>query len=311
MHDLRRLRAFHEVAERRSFSAAALELGYAQSVVSHHVAALEAEFGVTLVDRSTRPVSLTDAGRRLARHATEVLGHVAAAEDELRAVAGLATGRLRLGAFGSACTSFLPTALGRFEDEHPGVDVRLEGMESEPALHRLRAGDLDVAVVWEVYAPSPAARSADAGFERRHLADDPYRIVLPLGHRLAKRRRVELADLAGERFNGPVPSDAGARSYLEFLRRACAEAGFEPDIAYDMPDVSVARAFVAAGLSVAVLPELTIGHPRPDVVVRELPHEDPYRSVFAVWRAGRRIPAVAPMLRCLADAAADRLGPAR
>ena len=58
MHDLRRLRAFHEVAERRSFSAAALELGYAQSVVSHHVAALEREFGVTLIDRSTRPVSI-------------------------------------------------------------------------------------------------------------------------------------------------------------------------------------------------------------------------------------------------------------
>src|SRR5918998_3044964 len=122
MYDLRRLRAFHEVAERRSFSAAALELGYAQSVVSHHIAALEREFGVTLVDRSTRPVSLTDAGARLAGHAVEVLGHVAAAEDELRAVAGLQTGRLRVGAFGSACTSFVPAALGRFEDEHPGVE---------------------------------------------------------------------------------------------------------------------------------------------------------------------------------------------
>src|SRR3712207_3748624 len=99
MYDLRRLRAFHEVAERRSFSAAALELGYAQSVVSHHVAALEREFGMTLVDRSTRPVSLTDAGERLAVHAVEVLGRVAAAEDELRAIAGLETGLLRIGAF--------------------------------------------------------------------------------------------------------------------------------------------------------------------------------------------------------------------
>src|ERR671925_597092 len=108
MHDLRRLRAFHAVAERRSFSAAALELGYAQSVVSHHVAALEREFGVTLVDRSTRPVSLTDAGERLALHAVDVLGQVAAAEEELRAVAGVESGLLRLGAFSSACTSFVP-----------------------------------------------------------------------------------------------------------------------------------------------------------------------------------------------------------
>lgn len=78
-----------------------------------------------------------------------------------------------------------------------------------------------------------------------------------------------------------------------------------------MPEVSIGRAFVAAGLCVGILPELTIGHPRPDVVVRELPRLDPFRSVYAVWRTGRRIPAVAPMLRCLADAAADRLGPAR
>src|SRR6266545_3728473 len=113
MYDLRRLRAFHEVAEQRSFSAAALELGYAQSVVSHHVAALESEFGLTLVDRASRPVKLTPAGERLRHHAAEVLGRVAEAEDELRALAGLETGTLRLGAFLTACTSFVPPALAR------------------------------------------------------------------------------------------------------------------------------------------------------------------------------------------------------
>jgi len=307
MHDLRRLRAFRAVAERRSFSAAALDLGYAQSVVSHHVGALEREFDVTLVDRSSRPVALTDAGERLLAHAVEVLGHLAAAEEELRAIAGVQTGLLRVGAFSSACTSFVPAALGRFEAQHPGVDVRLEALETEPALQRLRAGELDLAVVWHVYAE----RAGDAGLERLHLADDPYRIVLPPGHRLAKRRTVALGDFAGERFSGPRAGDAGSDAYRRFLVAACAAEGFEPDIAYELTDVAVARAFVAAGLAVAVLPELTIGQPRPDVVVRPLPRQDPYRSIYAVRRAGRRIPAVAPMLRCLADAADDRLGPAR
>src|SRR5206468_2085028 len=105
MHDLRRLRAFHGVAEHRSFSAAALELGYAQSVVSHHVAALEAEFGLTLIDRSSRPVRLTPAGEELHRHAVEVLGRVAETEDSLRSLAGLARGSLRISAFSAACTS--------------------------------------------------------------------------------------------------------------------------------------------------------------------------------------------------------------
>jgi DNA-binding transcriptional LysR family regulator len=304
MHDLRRLRAFHAVAEHRSFSAAALELGYAQSVVSHHVGALEREFGVTLVDRSSRPVALTDAGERLLVHAVEVLGHVAAAEEELRALAGVETGLLRVGAFGSACTSFVPAALGSFEARHPGVDVRLEALETEPALQRLRAGELDVAVVWHVYAD----RSADEGLERRHLADDPYRIVLPADHRLARRRDVTLGDLAGERFSAPRAGEPGRDAYLRFLGAACAAEGFEPDIAYEVTEVAVSRAFVAAGLAVAVLPELTIGRPRPDVHVRPLPHQDPFRSIYCVWRAGRRIPAVAPMLRCLQAAAADRLG---
>src|ERR1051325_2794389 len=123
MYDLRRLRAFHAVAEHQSFSVAALELGYAQSVVSHHVAALEAEFGLTLVDRSSRPVRLTPAGDRLRDHAVRVLGRVTEAEDELRALAGLESGALRVGAFQTACTTFVPPSLARFEQQHPGVEL--------------------------------------------------------------------------------------------------------------------------------------------------------------------------------------------
>ena len=134
MHDLRRLRAFYAVAETGSFSAAGLKLGYAQSVVSHHVAALEREFGLTLFNRATRPVSVTDAGARLLRHATEVLGHVTAAEDELRAVAGLERGTLHVGAFLSACNSFVPAALARFQPAHPEVEARVQVLEEQEAL---------------------------------------------------------------------------------------------------------------------------------------------------------------------------------
>src|SRR6266508_4557108 len=148
MHDLRRLRAFHEVAERGSFSAAALELGYAQSVVSHHVAALEAEHGITLIDRTSRPVRLTPAGERLRTHAIEVLGCVTTAEDTLRALAGLQAGALRLGAFSTACTTFVPTAMAEFERAHPGVELSLEQIEPADALRRVRAGDIDLAVAF-------------------------------------------------------------------------------------------------------------------------------------------------------------------
>lgn len=296
MHDLRRLRAFHAVAERRSFSEAALALGYAQSVVSHHVAALEAEFGLTLVDRGKRPVGLTGAGERLLEHATTLLGQVAAAEEEMRALAGLETGTVRVGAFLTACTSFVPAALARFRTEHPGIDVELEQVEPPGSLGRLRAGELDVVVSFE---------GDREGLASTLLGHDPFRIIVPPGHRLARRRVLELADLAGERFTGPR-REAGV--YREMLDRLCAEAGFTPDVAYVVDDVTVARAFVAAGGCVALIPELGIQQPRPDVVVKPVRGLDPVRPLHASWLGGRRNPAIAPMVEALVGAAGARLG---
>jgi DNA-binding transcriptional LysR family regulator len=308
MHDLRRLRAFHAVAEHGSFSAAGLELGYAQSVVSHHVAALEREFGVTLVNRGTRPVSITDAGSRLLGHAVAVLGHITAAEDELRAVAGLQTGTLRLGAFVSACNSFVPTALARFESAHPDVVVQVDQLEESEALQRVRSGNLDLAVVWRAWEPSENRdKRRDESFDELHLADDPYRVALPPSHPLSRRRELHLAELANERFNGP-PAEGAGRPYRTMLERLCADAGFEPEIAYVVNDISVGRAFVAAGLSVALLPELTLSDPRSDVAVRPVRDIAPFRSLHATWLRGRRAPAVSRMVRYLADAAKARLG---
>ena len=302
MHDLRRLRAFHAVAERGSFSEAALALGYAQSVVSHHVAALEDEFGLTLIDRATRPVRPTEAGERLREHAALVLGQVATAEEELRAFAGLLTGSVRVGAFLTACTSFVPPALARFEAAHSDVKIELEQLEPAQALRRLRAGEVDVAVTWEVFGEGGAE---DDGFERLFLGDDPYRIVLPAGHRLARRRKLRVADLAGERFNGPAV-DPGGR-YRQMLDSVFADAGFTPELTYLVDDVSVGRAFVAAGVGVSVMPQLAVPEPRPDVVLRPIDGLDPARSVHAVWLRGRRVPAIPAMTRELARAAQSRL----
>jgi DNA-binding transcriptional LysR family regulator len=307
MYDLRRLRAFHAVARRGSFSAAARELGYAQSVVSHHVAALESELGLTLVNRGTRPVSITDAGDRLLRHTEAALGHITAAEDELRAVAGLESGILRVGAFLSASNSFVPAALARFEAAHPGVEVRLEQIEEPDALRRLRCGDLDLAVVYRLWEPSENGRKQrDESFEEAFLAQDPYRVALPPTHPLTRRRTLRLADLATERFTAP-PAEGFLVRYREMLERLCADAGFTPNIAHTVNDVTVARAFVAAGLGVAVLPELALPPRHQDVAVRPVRDIHPFRSIYATWLAGRRVPAVGQMVRYLADAAAARL----
>jgi DNA-binding transcriptional LysR family regulator len=301
MDDLRRLRAFHAVAEHGSFSAAGLELGYAQSVVSHHVAALERQLGLTLINRGTRPVSVTEAGARLRRHAAIILGQVSAAQDELRAIAGLESGTLKVGAFLSVCNTFLPAAVARFERAHPGVELEIEQLEEPAALRRLRSGDLDVAVVWRISdAPS------DEGFDEVHLADDPYWIVLPARHRAGRRRTVALADLAGERFIAP-PASEYTLSYRAMLEALWAQAGIEPRV-QEVQDVTVARAMIAAGLSVGLLSELTMSEPRGDIAVRPVRGADPRRALYATWLRGRRVPAVARMVRYLTEAAHARLG---
>jgi DNA-binding transcriptional LysR family regulator len=300
MLDLRRLAVFREVADQASFSAAALELGYTQSVVSHHVAQLEREVGVTLVERGRRPVRLTPAGERLHAHAGTILGASRAAEADLRAVAGLAAGTLRIGAFLTACASFVPAAIGAFTSEHPGVDVRLDQLEPPASVPRLIDGELDLAVVF-----IDEDRAQDPRLESRKLADDPYRVALPPGHRLARRRQVRLAELRDERFCAPRPQGGGLQ-YRAMLERLCEPAGFAPDFAYAVNDVTVARGFVAAGLAVAVMPDMTIPHPRPDVAVKPLADIEPSRTVHALWVRDRLTPGIRPMVAAL-EGAAPRL----
>lgn len=300
MLDGRRLAVFHEVAERGSFSGAALALNFTQSVVSHHVAQLEKELGLTLFERGKRPVRLTPAGDRLRAHAGAILGATRAAEQDMRAVAGLESGTLRVGAFLTACTTFVPAALGVFAAGHPGVDVRLEQLEPPVAIPRLITGELDLAVAYDPLEPDPR-------LELVRLLVDHYRVVVHPAHRLAKRKEVRIKDLEGERLNGPRAVGGGIQ-YRTMLEQMCEREGFVPDIAYAVTDVTVARAFVAAGLSVAMMPELSIPHPRPDVVVKPVAGIDPFRTVYAAWVKGRRVPPLAPMVAALRDAAAPLTG---
>ncbi|MDQ2676766.1 MAG: LysR family transcriptional regulator [Actinomycetota bacterium] len=303
MLDLRRLAVFREVAERGSFSHAAEELGYTQSVVSHHVAQLERGLGVSLFERGRRPVRLTPAGERLRIHAGSVLGAAAAAEDEMRALAGLETGLVRIGAFLSACATFVPEAIGAFEALHPGVEVRLIQEEPPAALARLVAGELDLAVIFEEHDDSPAA---DPRHERVALAEDAYRFVCHPAHRLARRREVGFADLRDERFIAPRAAGGGLR-YRALVERWCAEEGFEPNFAYTVDDVTVARTFAAAGLAVGIMPNMTVGHPRPDVAVKPIRGVGAFRTIEVRWLRGRRMAGVAPMVAQLRKAAGARL----
>src|ERR1700761_1777824 len=148
MLDVTRLRVLVAVARHGSVTAAAHALNYAQPSVSHHLARLEAETGTKLVQRAGRGIRLTDAGRLLAERAIEVIGRLDAAENELAVFAGLRAGRLRLAAFPSALSTIVPAAAAILHERHPSVDLRLTEAEPPEAVRMLRAGYVDIALVF-------------------------------------------------------------------------------------------------------------------------------------------------------------------
>jgi DNA-binding transcriptional LysR family regulator len=209
MLDVTRLRVLEAVARHGSVTAAARALNYAQPSVSHHLARLEAETGATLFQRAGRGIRLTEAGRTLARRATEILGRLDAAESELAAQVGLREGRVRLAAFPSALGTLVPAAAARLRTLQPGLDLMLTEAEPPEALRMLRAGYVDVAVIFRHEPPEGAPAEADEeGTRGIPLLDEPVYLVTPRpgGAPAADHAGAPAADQAG----APAADHAGA-----------------------------------------------------------------------------------------------------
>jgi len=303
MYDIRQLRVLREVAARGSFSAAADALDYTQSAVSKQIAALERDAGSPLVERAVRPLRLTPSGAALAAHAEVVLGRMAAARDELEAIAGLRAGELRLATFASAGPSIVVPAVAAFHAAHPQVRlILLEAAPSE-AIAMLRAGELDIAVIHHYPALDPAP---GPHLSCGALREDAFALVLPAGHRLARRRRVPVASLASEAWLFPRSREGHGGAYDRLMRGACAVAGFEPQILFEINDCQTVQGLVASGLGIAVLPRLALDPVHPDVVVRELA-DAPSRRVLTARLTGAAPSAIADeAVALLREAAAGR-----
>jgi DNA-binding transcriptional LysR family regulator len=298
MLDVTRLRVLVAVARHGSVTAAARELNYAQPSVSHHLARLEAETGVRLIQRAGRGIRLTDAGRLLADRAAEVLGRLDAAENELAAYAGLSAGRVRLAAFPSALGTIVPAAAAMLRAEHPGMDVRLTEAEPPEALRMLRAGYVDVALVFRhVQGPAVLAGAEENGTRGRLVLDEPIHLVTrgraacaAAGEHHAEAVRSG-ADSSGADRGGSDVADlaryaghrwiAGCDRCRVNLITQCSVAGFTPKIAFTTDDYVAVQALVAAGLGVATLPDLALRAARhPGIRTTELPGAR--RQVFAL-----------------------------
>jgi DNA-binding transcriptional LysR family regulator len=291
------LEVFREVARLGSFTAAGQAMGFTQSAISGQISTLEAEVGAPLFDRLPPGVRLTEQGRCLLPHAEGVLDRLAAARRELTQLREPTSGRVRVGTFPTADASLMPRALAAFRATHPDVSVFLQEGLTATLMGHLRAGDLDLAVVGGSTDGPLDAELVDL----RPLMDDPMLVALPGDHPLANRRKVRLAELAGDRWI------AGSPRVEETLVSAFTRQGFRPEIESVIGAWIAKQGFVAAGLGVTLIPSLAAGTVRSDIALASLhPDDVPIRTVYAATPKGRaEPPAVAAFLDRLDDAVTE------
>jgi molybdate transport repressor ModE-like protein len=292
-----RLRVFREVVAHGSFSAAADALDYSQSAVSQAIATLEGEAGTALIERARGGARPTSAGAALAAHASGVIAQIEAAESELEAIASGRGGSIRVASFPTAGASLMPLAVAGFRASHPGVELSLAEGEPEEIAPRLRSGEFDLALLFEFEETS---ERLGTGLRRFDLLDDPLHLALPRDHRLVRRKRLALGDLAGEAWIQTSAASPCARHVV----RSCHAAGFEPRVSFESDDYQTVQGLVAAGVGVALIPQLALSAVHPDVLIRPLAPQTPSRRIFAATpRGASATPALATMLDVLRDAA--------
>ncbi|MFJ8750571.1 LysR family transcriptional regulator [Streptomyces sp. NPDC102441] len=240
------LRVVQAVVGTGSFTAAADALGYTQSAVSRQVAAMEAAAGAPLFVRGARGVVPSPAGTALARRAASALNEIDAVSTDLARLQDHLTGRVVIAAFPSAAAVLVPRTLARLRNEHPGLVTEFGEASSPTQLRQLRAHRIDVAVIG-VGADLPAYDLE--GLSHDLLLDGSLLLAVPANHRFADRGSVPVTELRDE---GWIVGK-GLRDDPQFGAWPTLD---HPNIAYVAREWPTRLGFVAAGLGIAVLPEL-------------------------------------------------------
>jgi len=276
--DLRHLIALKAIADEGSFGRAAEKLGYTQSAISQQIAVLERIVGLRLIERpgGPRPISLTEAGRILLRHAAAIQARLLAAKADMSALEAGDAGRLRVGTFQSVGAKIIPTLLRRFSESNPRVEIVLsESQDEAELLQMIERGELDL-TFWTL----PVAPGL---YETVELLTDPYVLLVPAGSPLAALKRtptlkeITLQPLIG--FNHCTAMDQ-VESHLSSTGRA-------PNIVFRSDNNGTVQGLVAAGVGLSVAPRLTIDADDTSVDVIDLHGRIPPRVIGLVWHRDR------------------------
>jgi DNA-binding transcriptional LysR family regulator len=266
------------IADEGSFGRAAERLGYTQSAISQQIATLERIVGLRLIERpgGPRPISLTEAGRILLRHAEAIQARLLAAKADMAALEAGDAGRLRVGTFQSVGAKIIPTLLRRFSESHPQVEVVLsESQDESELLEMIERGELDLTFWTLPVAPGP--------YETVELLTDPYVLVVPAGSPLASLKRTPtLKEIALQPLIG-----FNRCSAMDQVESHLASTGRTPNIVFRSDNNGTVQGLVGAGVGLTVAPRLTVDEDDPSVAVIDLHGRIPARVIGLVWHRDR------------------------
>jgi molybdate transport repressor ModE-like protein len=277
--ELRHLIALKAIEEQGTFGRAAKELGYTQSAISQQIATLERIVGQRLIERpgGPRPVSLTEAGELLLRHADAIAARLQAAQADLAALDAGDAGPLRIGSYQSVGARVLPVLLREFAEEWPGVEITLRESTDDRELVRLvERGELDLTFVVLPLEPGP--------YEAVELFRDPYVLVVPAGSPLARRDR---PPSLREVVDHPLISYRTCRTTERVVDRL-RQVGRDPNIVFRSDENGTIQGLVAAGVGIAIMPRLTIDEADDAIEIVDLGDRVPPRLIGIAWHRDRR-----------------------
>jgi DNA-binding transcriptional LysR family regulator len=274
--ELRHLAALQAVAEEGSFGRAATRLGYTQSAVSQQIATLERLVGARLVERpgGPRPVSITEAGSVLLRHADGIVARLRAAQADLAALQDGTAGSLRVGTYQSVGARVLPEVMQRFSTAHPHVDVQLSESEDGALLRQVEAGDLDLTFI---QLPLP-----EGPFEAIELLRDPHMLVVPAGSPLATGPAPSLREVAAMPLISYRTCTSGHQVEAQLRMRDSS-----PEIVFRSDDNGTMQGMVAAGVGVALMPALAVDLADPRTRAVDMSGKVPPRLIGVAWHRDR------------------------
>lgn len=246
--DLRGLRYFIAVAETLHFGRAAAHLYISQPALSKQIRQLEADLGVPLLRRSTRQASLTAAGRTLLVEGRLALAQFEHAVANARAAGHGDVSNLGVGFVSALASHVIPMTAQEFNRRHPGVNLRLEQSGAEEQLLRLREGELDVGLVWQLGAQP----RMEEEFTTDVLTEQPLYMALPEGHQLAEHSHLPLSALSGETWIMTMGS--ATRGHRADLLALCRRHGFSPRVRAEASGMDTMLGLVRAGFGVCAAP---------------------------------------------------------